>query len=450
MQHCHRSKQFLVVSETFILVLILLTSCQNTVGVQPSPQPPTATRSLISSMVTTANATVTPSSTAALPTTTEAVVASTPTTSMVATAIPLPPTEEGIPVSPFRRNQLVYRPTYRVEPSSVQGWNQVTNLEYGFTFRYPARLQLTISGNFVWVALENANLFFGFHRPDEPVSFNYIKNEFIYYLPGNGGNPDVQGEVIPRGALEIKGLQISRSAVRISNRDWFVLYNEGEEFEVKKVVGGTQVGRLLLSGIVESTISPNDPPGGYMGITPAEQALTDQIIATFDFQTYAFSGWQTYSDPDFGLSFEYPTEWQATMRWEQAQPYGSSKAIMKREEFFGPGGMIDLDIWDAHNLKIPDWQNWWHEWTGAPREGFEPEKPNAKVFRLPAILYVEQWVQAYDDVCLFFTDGKYIYRLMYIMQDRRVGLEAFFRMVNTLKSNSLGPADPVLPTLDID
>lgn len=360
------------------------------------------------------------------------------------------PTEEGIPVSPLRKNQLVYRPTYRIEPSIVPGWNQVTNLEYGFTFRYPARLRLITSGNFVRVSLENADLFFGFRRPDDPVNFDYIKNEYIYYLPGNGGNPDVQGELTALGALEIKGLQISRSTVRISNRDWFILYNNGEEFEVKRMVDGVQVGRVLLSGIVESTISPNDPLEGYRGITPAVQALADQIIATFDFQTYSFSGWQTYSDSDRGLSFKYPTEWQTITRIKQAQPYGSPNTIVKREEFSGPGGLINLDIWAAYDLGIEDWQDWWHEWTGAPREGTEPKEPNAQIFQLPAILFYQPWEQAYDELTLFFTDGKYIYRMQYSMQDRRIGLEVFFKMVNTLKSQTKGAANPHLPTIDID
>lgn len=193
----------------------------------------------------------------------------------------------------------------------------------------------------------------------------------------------MQGKVSTRGQMEIKGLPISKSAVRISNRDWFVLYNDGEGFEVKKMIDGAQVGQLLLCGIVESTISPHDPPASYQRITPATQRLAEQIIATFYFQTYAFSGWQAYSDPDFGLSFEYPTEWHATTRIEQAQPYGSPNANVKREEFSGPGGMIDLDIWDARNLKIAKWQDWWHGWIGAPRLGYEPKEPNAQVFQCP-------------------------------------------------------------------
>ncbi len=292
-------KTYMFILGISLLVLTLLVACQGAspAGVQSKPQDAapknTAAMNRKQPAASTPEPTIVTDQVTATP---EKKIS--PTSNQAApllenTVIPLTPTEEGIPVSPLRRNQFVYLPTYRIEPSSVPGWNQVTNLEYGFTFRYPARLQLSTSGNFVWVSLENANLFFGFRRPDDPVSFNYIKNEYIYYLPGNGGNPDVQGEVTARGALEIKGLQISRSAVRISNRDWFVLYNNGEEFEVKKMAGGAQVGRLLLSGIVESTISPNDPPEGYQGITPAVQALADQIIATFDFQTYSFSGWQT-------------------------------------------------------------------------------------------------------------------------------------------------------------
>ncbi len=53
MQLFQRSKQFLGVAGVLLLVLILLTSCQNTLVLEPSPQPPTATLPIVPSRVVT-------------------------------------------------------------------------------------------------------------------------------------------------------------------------------------------------------------------------------------------------------------------------------------------------------------------------------------------------------------------------------------------------------------
>lgn len=92
MQRFRLSKQFLVVFGMLLFVLILLASCQTTPVVKPSPQPPTATLPLVTSEVTTANATATPSPTEALPTQTEAIVTSTatPSVAVMATSLPTP------------------------------------------------------------------------------------------------------------------------------------------------------------------------------------------------------------------------------------------------------------------------------------------------------------------------------------------------------------------------
>ena len=51
---------------------------------------------------------------------------------------------------------------------------------------------------------------------------------------------------------------------------------------------------------------------------------------------------------------------------------------------------------------------------------------------------------------LFFSDGKIVYRLQYSMKDRQNGLEVFFKMIYTMKSDLLGDSDPNFPVLDIE
>ncbi len=53
MQIYRRSKQFLVVLGMLLLILIPLTSCQNTPVIEPSPKPPTATLPIVPSRVVT-------------------------------------------------------------------------------------------------------------------------------------------------------------------------------------------------------------------------------------------------------------------------------------------------------------------------------------------------------------------------------------------------------------
>ena len=87
---------------------------------------------------------------------------------------------------------------------------------------------------------------------------------------------------------------------------------------------------------------------------------------------------------------------------------------------------------------------------GAAREDFEPEQPNATIFNKPAIMFIQPGGQAYEMLVLFFSDGKYVYRLQYSMEDRQIGLQMFFRMVNSMKSDLLGESDPSLPIFDIE
>ena len=348
-------------------------------------------------------------------------------------------TDAGIPLSPLRKNQLVNQPAYQITSSDTPGWNQVTNLEYGLTFRYPANLQLSTSGNFIWVSWGEQDLLIGFSRPADEVNFQWMSNSYIY----------IDGKRGARGNMKFMGTEIPKSVLVFAGVDWTVLYNDGNEFEVKKMAGGQQVGRVIFNAILESTVDPYNPPGGYQGISPEIQSLAEQIIGTLSFQTYTFSGWQQYIDTEFGISLDYPKEWEAVTTIVAIRNKFPN-TIWKREQFTGPGGEILLDIWDAHGYGLVEWMNWWHSYTGAAREGFEPEQPNATIFNKPAIMFIQPGGQAYEMLVLFFSDGKYVYRLQYSMEDRQIGLQVFFRMVNTLKSDLLGASGPVLPVMDIE
>ncbi len=111
--------------------------------------------------------------------------------------------------------------------------------------------------------------------------------------------------------------------------------------------------------------------------------------------------------------------------------------------------MIDLDIWDAYNLKMQNRKNGGMHVAVRLGWGTNPKNQTARYSKSPLMLVVSM-EQVYDEFTLFFMDGNYIYRLMYMMQEWRTGLEVFYRMVNTLKSKSLSPDNPVMPTLDID
>lgn len=73
--------------------------------------------------------------------------------------------------------------------------------------------------------------------------------------------------------------------------------------------------------------------------------------------------------------------------------------------------MIDLDIWDAYNLKMQNRKNGGMHVALRLGWGTNPKNQTARYSKSPLMLVVSM-EQVYDEFTLFFMDGNYIYRLM--------------------------------------
>ena len=207
----------------------------------------------------------------------------------------------------------------------------MTNLEYGFSLRYPANLQLLTSGNYIWISWEEQDLLIGFHRPGDNVDLHWMNNS----------NPNISGERVDKGKVKFMDMEIPKYSSTLNNGDWSILYNNGNEFEVKKMADGEQVGRLLFSMVLESKEDPGNPPSGYQGIPAQIQSLADQILMTFTFPRHEYTNWTLFADKEAGISFEYPQQWQAETTIS-SDPTTTPDAIFKQEQFVGLGGEIYL------------------------------------------------------------------------------------------------------------
>jgi hypothetical protein len=141
--------------------------------------------------------------------------------------------------------------------------------------------------------------------------------------------------------------------------------------------------------------------------------------------------WQRYEDPDFKLALEYPDGWKVETTIQQPRPFSDPFAIIKRQTFIGPEGLIDLDIWLANGRDLGKWLKWYKE----TRSELPISKPNATVAGRPAVMFVENGVTV-DMLAAFFSDGEYIYRLWYTVSYDKRGLQAFRHMLDTFTSPS--------------
>jgi len=213
----------------------------------------------------------------------------------------------------------------------------------------------------------------------------------------------------------------------------------------------------MLGGVILSPVSTSfldrfkgpDPAANFLQIGNFILKFPRGESTTVSSQTATQpTDWVKYSDPDYGISFDYPTDWEHATQFIQMPPYEAPNAILKRERFSGLGGVIDVDIWDAHGYALVEWMKWWHSWTEAAREAFEPEQPNAKVLESPAILFLEKG--APDQLKLFFVSGKYVFRLNYSIFDATSGLEVFSTMANTWGGDSQQRTAAILPYMEIE
>ncbi|HWR66879.1 MAG TPA: hypothetical protein VN364_12245 [Bellilinea sp.] len=235
----------------FLIAFLLLVGCN------PATPPPTPIGSLTMA-ITNSPASYTSTDVSGPPETIVPPSASTTQTS----------NEESFALSEKRQSNLVFKPNYKIMPAVSPDFTQVANSEYGFTFQYPADLELLTSANSVTINWGEQSLHISFRKPDE-------------YPLGRTGVPE--GDIFEQGEVNFVGTEIPRRVLISNSLDMAVLYNGGGEFEVDRMVGGLRTGKLVF-GINLDTTAPYFQQGFvYNGIPDDVQAVADQIVASFLF-----------------------------------------------------------------------------------------------------------------------------------------------------------------------
>ncbi len=180
---------------------------------------------------------------------------------------------------------------------------------------------------------------------------------------------------------------------------------------------------LLLSVGSGEVLSQEPPPQNGASVVENCKAATD-FPATFS--VTPISEWLRYEDRAYGVALEYPAEWKVETAIQQSDPFSDPSAIIKRQTFTGPEGLIDLDIWLSNGRDLSKWL----EWYGETRSKLPTTHPNAMIGGQPAVVFVENGATV-DMLAAFFSNGQYVYRLWFTVTHNERGLQAYWGMLDT-------------------
>lgn len=136
--------------------------------------------------------------------------------------------------------------------------------------------------------------------------------------------------------------------------------------------------------------------------------------------------YQTYSDSDFGFTLQYPVGYQIETKHKQPQSVIDDEAILKRVIFSSFPALVYLDIWLTKGKSLSDWLTWYKETRQVDQM---PTEANSTVATKSAATFLQE--QQRDLMITYFTDGKYVYRLLNWMTNNPTHLDAYWHMLNT-------------------
>ena len=137
------------------------------------------------------------------------------------------------------------------------------------------------------------------------------------------------------------------------------------------------------------------------------------------------SNWLRYEDLGYGVALEYPAEWKVETTIQQPVPFPDPSAIIKRQSFIGPEGLIELDVWLSKGYKLDEWLNWYEK----TRFDLPLLKPNAQVNGQSAVVFIMEGQQ--DTLTTYFKNDEYIFRLLYSVNQGPTGLDIYWQMLRS-------------------
>lgn len=136
--------------------------------------------------------------------------------------------------------------------------------------------------------------------------------------------------------------------------------------------------------------------------------------------------YQDYRDSDFGFTLQYPTSWKIDVKHRQLYPWKDDEAILKRVIFSGTPALVYLDVWSSRGKTLHDWLGWYktsREVTDMPIDS------NATVASMPAMIFLQN--QQRDLLITYFSDEKYVYRLMNWATGEKAHVDAYWHMLES-------------------
>jgi hypothetical protein len=161
-----------------------------------------------------------------------------------------------------------------------------------------------------------------------------------------------------------------------------------------------------------------------LALLSATLALGENLSLSDNALAEGQGSWLRYEDPEYGFALEYPAEeWTTETTINQEFPFSDSSAIIKRQTFYGPGSVVDLDVWLSHDNDLSTWLKEY-----ATTRMFDGIPIDAKVAGRPAVVFFQEGFTS-DMLATFFSDGQYVYRLWYTLTRDEQALKAYWHML---------------------
>ncbi len=140
--------------------------------------------------------------------------------------------------------------------------------------------------------------------------------------------------------------------------------------------------------------------------------------------------WRCYEDVDYGFAISHPESWQVRTPINRTSS-DDPAVIVRRHEFSGPEGAVDLDIWLKSESDLVAWLEEMNSISGSRL--FPSMEPNATVGGHPAVVHIMDPDSHHSMFTVFFSEGTHIYRLWYTMSCREGGLSTVRRMLDSIR-----------------
>lgn len=166
---------------------------------------------------------------------------------------------------------------------------------------------------------------------------------------------------------------------------------------------------ILLVGVISIMIVPHASLANENPRLRQELLMADQS--------------RVYEDIDY--AFEYPADWEAMILIEQSQPYPEPEKIVRKYAVAGPEGYVTISVFLAQGLELPAWLE--NKNRTSPNL-FPAIEANATVAGYPAVAFVTD-----NNLLLFISDGKYVYRFWHPLTGSISALQANWHLLNTFR-----------------